>query len=48
VAKGAYVPTGGSRGRKPLDPAVRAARELEKTNHRAKTGGKRGRPSKRA
>ena len=43
--KQAYVPTGGSRGRKPLPPEERLARQLAR--ERKPTGGKRGRPSKR-
>lgn len=34
----------GRRGRKPLDPAIKAAREAEKAAKRAKSGGRRGRP----
>lgn len=41
-----YVPTGGQRGRKKLDPAVKAAKEAEKLAKREISGGKRGRPKK--
>lgn len=36
----------GKRGRKPLDPNVKAAREAEKARKRLISGGKRGRPKK--
>lgn len=38
-----YVPTGGKRGRKPLDPTIKALREAESLNKKEKSGGKRGR-----
>lgn len=44
--KEVYVPTGGQRGRKKLDPAVKATREAEKLAKREISGGKRGRPKK--
>ena len=37
--------TTGKRGRPALDPAVKAAREAEKTARAARSGGKRGRPA---
>lgn len=37
-------PSSGKRGRPALDPAVKAAREAEKTARAARSGGKRGRP----
>ena len=43
-----YVPTGGKRGRKPLDPEVKAAREAAQLAKSKKSGGKRGRPKKQA
>lgn len=45
-AKHVYVPTGGKRGRKPLDPAVKAAREAEKLAKSKNSTGRRGRPKK--
>jgi hypothetical protein len=44
--KETYTPTGGQRGRKKLDPAVKAAKEAEKLAKRELSGGKRGRPKK--
>ena len=41
-----YVPTGGKKGRKPLDPAVKAAREAERLNKKKTSTGRRGRPKK--
>jgi len=41
-----YVPTGGQRGRKKLDPVVKAAKEAEKLAKREFSSGKRGRPKK--
>lgn len=41
-----YVPTGGKRGRQPLSAEEKAKREAEKAAKHAKSGGKRGRPSK--
>lgn len=41
-----YVPTGGKRGRKPLDPEVKAARETQRLERQQKSSGKRGRPKK--
>ena len=41
-----YVPTGGKRGRKPLDPAVKAAREAEMLEKQKRSTGRRGRPKK--
>lgn len=40
------VLTGGKRGRKPLDPAVKAEREQMRLAASIKSGGKRGRPKK--
>lgn len=45
-AKAVYVPTGGSRGRKPMDPALKAAKEAEKAERAKNSNGKRGRPKK--
>jgi hypothetical protein len=42
----AYVPTGGKRGRKPLDPEVKAAKEAALVAKKAKGTGKKGRPKK--
>jgi hypothetical protein len=41
----AYVPTGGKRGRKPMDPALKALKEAEKAERAARSTGKRGRPA---
>lgn len=41
-----YVPTGGKRGRKPLDPDVKAAREAERLEKQKRSTGKKGRPKK--
>lgn len=41
-----YVSTGGKRGRRPLDPDVKAAREVERLERQQKSSGKRGRPKK--
>lgn len=41
-----YVPTGGKRGRKPLDPEVKAAKEAVLAAKKAKGTGKKGRPKK--
>jgi len=42
----AYVPTGGKRGRKPMDPALKAAKEATLAVKKAKGTGKKGRPRK--
>lgn len=44
--KSEYKPTGGKRGRRPLDPEVKAAREAERIERQKKSTGKRGRPKK--
>jgi hypothetical protein len=44
--KAVYVPTGGSRGRKPMDPALKAVKDAEKAERAKNSNGKRGRPSK--
>ena len=44
--KPVYVPTGGKRGRRPLDPAVKAEREAQLAAKQALPRGKRGRPKK--
>lgn len=41
-----YVPTGKPRGRKALDPAIKAARALEAAEKAKRSGGRRGRPAK--
>jgi len=41
-----YVPTGGKRGRKPMDPELKAAKEAALAAKKAKGTGKRGRPKK--
>ena len=41
-----YVPTGGTRGRKPMDPALKALKEAEKAERALLSNGKRGRPKK--
>ena len=41
-----YKPTGGKRGRKALDPEVKAAREAERLERAKNSNGKRGRPKK--
>lgn len=41
-----YKPTGGKRGRKPLDPEVKAAKEAERLERQKRSTGKRGRPKK--
>lgn len=41
-----YVPTGGKRGRKPLDPEVKAAKEAALVAKKAKGTGNKGRPKK--
>jgi hypothetical protein len=45
-AKAVYIPTGGSRGRKPMDPALKAIKDAEKAERAKNSNGKRGRPSK--
>jgi hypothetical protein len=45
-AQSVYVPTGGKRGRKPMDPALKALKEAEKVKRAELSGGKRGRPKK--
>jgi hypothetical protein len=42
----AYVPTGGSRGRKPMSPELKAIKDAEKAERTKNSNGKRGRPSK--
>jgi hypothetical protein len=42
----AYVPTGGKRGRKPLDPEVKAAKEAALAEKKKNSNGKKGRPKK--
>jgi hypothetical protein len=44
--KAVYVPTGGSRGRKPMDPALKAIKDAEKAERAKNSNGKRGRPKK--
>ena len=44
--KPVYVPTGGKRGRRPLDPAIKAEREAQLAAKQALPRGKRGRPKK--
>jgi hypothetical protein len=44
--KAVYVPTGGSRGRKPMDPALKAVKDAEKAERAKNSNGRRGRPSK--
>lgn len=44
--KPAYVPTGGKRGRRPMDPTLKAAKEAEKTERSKNSNGRRGRPKK--
>ena len=41
-----YKPTGGKRGRRPLDPEVKAAKETERLERQKRSTGKRGRPKK--
>lgn len=41
-----YKPTGGKRGRRPLDPEVKAAREAERIERQKRSTGKKGRPKK--
>jgi hypothetical protein len=41
-----YKPTGGKRGRRPLDPEVKATREAERLERAKNSNGKRGRPKK--
>jgi hypothetical protein len=43
-----YVPTGGKRGRKPMDPELKAIKEAEKAERALLSGGRRGRPKKAA
>lgn len=45
-AKPTYVPTGGKRGRRPMDPTLKAAKEAEKAERAKNSNGKRGRPKK--
>jgi hypothetical protein len=42
----AYKPTGGKRGRRALDPEVKAAREVERLERQKRSTGKKGRPKK--
>ena len=44
--KAVYVPTGGKRGRRPMDPTLKAAKEAEKAERSKNSNGKRGRPKK--
>ena len=44
--KPAYVPTGGKRGRRPMDPTLKAAKEVEKAERAKNSNGRRGRPKK--
>ena len=44
--KAVYVPTGGSRGRKALDPSLKAVKDAEKAERAKNSNGKRGRPKK--
>lgn len=46
--KPVYVPTGGKRGRKPLDPTIKAAKEAAKAERQKISGGKKGRPKKQS
>ncbi len=41
-----YVPTGGKRGRRPMDPTLKAAKEAEKAERAKNSNGKKGRPKK--
>jgi hypothetical protein len=41
-----YVPTGGKRGRKQLDPKVKAERKLARLEKQSESSGRRGRPRK--
>jgi len=43
-----YKPTGGKRGRKPMDPELKAIRDAEKAKRALLSGGRRGRPKKAA
>jgi hypothetical protein len=45
-AKLVYVPTGGKRGRRPMDPTLKAAKEAAKAERSKNSNGKRGRPKK--
>jgi hypothetical protein len=42
----AYKPTGGKRGRRALDPELKAARETERLERQKRSTGKKGRPKK--
>jgi len=42
----AYVPTGGTRGRKAMDPELKALKEAELAEKRKNSNGRRGRPKK--
>jgi hypothetical protein len=44
--KAVYIPTGGSRGRKAMDPALKAVKDAEKAERAKNSNGKRGRPKK--
>ena len=46
--KPAYVPTGGKRGRQPLDPAIKAEREAQRAAKKANSTGRKGRPKKQS
>jgi hypothetical protein len=41
-----YVPTGGTRGRKPMDPELKALKEAELLEKRKNSNGRKGRPKK--
>jgi hypothetical protein len=45
-AQSVYVSTGGKRGRKPMDPVLKALKEAEKAERTKLSNGKRGRPKK--
>ena len=42
----AYVPTGGTRGRKAMSPELKALKEAEKAERAKLSNGRRGRPKK--
>jgi hypothetical protein len=44
--KTVYIPTGGKRGRKSIDPVIKAAKKAELAAKKAKGSGKKGRPRK--
>jgi hypothetical protein len=45
--KTVYIPTGGKRGRKAMDPILKAVKEAEIAAKKARGNGKRGRPKKK-